>query len=50
VQDAAFQLKHKTNVGRFTIKQVVPGLQWAVVPSPVIEVRPLGEASPGGAL
>lgn len=32
------QVKRKTGAGTITVRQLVPGLRWAVVPSPVVEV------------
>ena len=37
-QDVVAQYKRKAKAGTFTVRQVVPALNWAVVPSPVVEL------------
>jgi hypothetical protein len=37
-EDVLAQVKRKTGAGTITVRQLVPGLRWAVVPSPVVEV------------
>lgn len=37
-EDVLAQVKRKTSAGTITVRQLVPGLRWAVVPSPVVEI------------
>eukprot|EP00878_Enallax_costatus_P019236 GHUV01020290.1.p1 GENE.GHUV01020290.1~~GHUV01020290.1.p1 ORF type:complete len:114 (+),score=9.27 GHUV01020290.1:118-459(+) len=37
-EDALFQYTRKNGAGTFKFKQVVPGMKWELVPSPVVEV------------
>jgi hypothetical protein len=43
-QDLALQYKRKIQSGSITFKQVVPNLQWSLVPTPVVEVSVSGRA------
>eukprot|EP00878_Enallax_costatus_P009540 GHUV01009970.1.p1 GENE.GHUV01009970.1~~GHUV01009970.1.p1 ORF type:complete len:211 (+),score=43.88 GHUV01009970.1:118-750(+) len=37
-EDALFQYTRKNGAGTFKFKQVVPGMKWELVPSPVVEL------------
>ena len=37
-QDVVFQYTRKSGAGTIKARQVVPGMHWEVVPSPVVEV------------
>ncbi|KAF8056346.1 psmg3 [Scenedesmus sp. PABB004] len=37
-EDAVFQYSRKSSAGTFKFRQVVPGMHWEVVPSPVVEL------------
>jgi len=41
-----FQYTRKSGAGTIKARQVVPGMHWEVVPSPVVEVRIIGQLSP----
>jgi hypothetical protein len=39
LQDLVFQYTRKSGAGTLKARQVVPGMHWEAVPSPVVEVR-----------